>query len=113
MNTEQITKLENSINNMKEKLSRIYFIVQDTKGNAKASVRYIYQMALTLKRNGYNSIILHEKPDYFGVANWLGQEFMDELPHKTIEGQNLEVSPEDLIEKVIQEFSLSLKNYEK
>ncbi len=39
MNTEQITKLENSISNMKEKLSRIYFIVQDTKGNAKATNR--------------------------------------------------------------------------
>jgi hypothetical protein len=74
MNTEQIQKLEKSINNMKEKLSRIYFIVQDTKGNAKASVRYIYQMAMTLKNNGYNSIILHEKPDYYGVSEWLGEE---------------------------------------
>lgn len=33
MNTEQIEKLERSIQNMKDKLSRIYFIVQDTKGN--------------------------------------------------------------------------------
>ncbi len=97
MNTEQITKLENSINNMKEKLSRIYFIVQDTKGNAKASVRYIYQMALTLKRNGYNSIILHEKPEYYGVDSWLGEEYMTELEHRAIEGTSLEISPDDLI----------------
>jgi hypothetical protein len=97
MNTEQITKLENSINNMKEKLSRIYFIVQDTKGNAKASVRYIYQMALTLKRNGYNSIILHEKPEYYGVDSWLGEEYMSELEHRAIEGTSLEISPDDLI----------------
>ena len=74
MSTENHEKLENSINNMKEKLSRIYFMVQDTKGNAKASVRYIYQMALTLKKNGFNSIILHEKPDYFGVSSWLDEE---------------------------------------
>jgi len=97
MNTEQITKLENSISNMKEKLSRIYFIVQDTKGNAKASVRYIYQMALTLKRNGYNSIILHEKPEYYGVDSWLGEEYMTELEHRAIEGTSLEISPDDLI----------------
>jgi len=97
MNTEQITKLENSINNMKQKLSRIYFIVQDTKGNAKASVRYIYQMALTLKRNGYNSIILHEKPEYYGVDSWLGEEYMAELEHRAIEGTSLEISPDDLI----------------
>lgn len=97
MNTEQITKLEKSIQNMKDKSSRIYFLVQDTRGNAKASVSYIYDMALTLKRSGYNSIILHEKNDYVGVSDWLGEEYMNELVHKSIDGQNLEVSPEDLI----------------
>jgi hypothetical protein len=97
MNQEQISKLENSIENMKNKTMRIYFLVQDTKGNAKASVRYIYQMAMSLKKSGYNAIILHEKPDYFGVSSWLDESYMSELEHKTIEGTNLEVSPEDLI----------------
>jgi hypothetical protein len=96
MNTEQIEKLERSINNMKEKKSRIYFIVQDTKGNAKASVRYIYQMAMALKKDGYNSIILHEKPEYYGVSEWLDEEYMT-LEHRAIEGTSLEVSPDDLI----------------
>jgi hypothetical protein len=97
MTQEQIQKLEKSIENLKDKSVRIYFMVQDTKGNARASIAYTYRMALTLKKNGFNPVILHEKPDYSGVANWLGQEFMDELPHKPIEGQNLEVSPEDFI----------------
>jgi len=97
MNQEQILKVENSIKNMEEKTLRIYFLVQDTKGNAKASVRYIYQMAMALKNSGYNPTILHEKPDYFGVSSWLGEEYMNELQHKSIEGGNLEVSPEDLI----------------
>jgi hypothetical protein len=97
MNQEQISKLEKSIQNMKDKTSRIYFLVQDTKGNAKASVRYIYQMAMSLKNNGYNSIILHENTDYFGVSSWLNENFMTELPHKSIDGNNLEISPEDLI----------------
>lgn len=97
MNQEQISKLEKSIENMKNKSMRIYFLVQDTKGNAKASVRYIYQMAMSLKKSGYNAIILHEKPDYFGVSNWLDESYMNELEHKAIEGTNLEVSPEDLI----------------
>jgi hypothetical protein len=82
---------------MKEKLSRIYFMAQDTKGNVKASVRYIYQMAMTLKKNGYNAIILHEKPDYFGVSSWMGEEYMTELDHRSIEGTSLEISPDDLI----------------
>jgi hypothetical protein len=97
MNQEQISKLEKSIQNMKDKTSRIYLIVQDTRGNAKASVAYIYNLGMALLNAGYNPIILHEKPDYFGVSTWLGEEYMKSLPHKAIEGQNLEVSPEDLI----------------
>jgi hypothetical protein len=96
MNQEQITKLELSIENMKNKKSRIYLIAQDTKGNAKASIAYIYRLGLALLNAGYNSIILHETPDYTGVSEWLGEEYMT-IPHKSIEGQNLEISPEDLI----------------
>jgi hypothetical protein len=96
MNSEQIQKLEKSISNMEEKRARIYFLVQDTKGNAKASVRYIYQMAYTLFESGYNSIILHEKPEYSGVSDWLDEKYMT-MPHNSIEGTNLEISPEDLI----------------
>ena len=97
MNQENISKLEQSIENMKNKANRIYFLVQDTKGNAKGSVRHIYKMAMSLKESGYNSIILHEKPDYHGVSEWLGEKYMEELTHVAIEGTNLEVAPEDLI----------------
>ena len=69
MDNNIIEKLKTSIGNIEQKKSRIYFFVQDTKGNAKASIRYIYQIALTLKRAGFNATILHEKPDYVGVAN--------------------------------------------
>jgi hypothetical protein len=96
MTTEQLQKLELAISNMKNKQSRIYFLVQDTKGNAKASIRYIYQMAMSLKEDGYNVIMLHEKNDYFGVSGWLGDDYMT-IEHRPIEGANLEVSPEDLI----------------
>lgn len=97
MTPENIKKLELSIQNLKDKKARIYFIVQDTKGNAKASIRYIYQMAMSLKNAGYNPIMLHEKPDYTSVDGWLKGDYMSQLPHTPIEGQNLEVSPEDLI----------------
>ena len=88
-------KLEISIKNLEEKRARIYFLVQDTKNNPKASVRYIYQIAKTLFDNGYNAIILHEKKDYMGVK-WMGEGY-DEIPHKSIEGENLEISPEDFL----------------
>jgi len=86
-----------SIENLKNKKNRLYFMVQDTKGNAKASVRYIYELAMTLKKSGFNPIILHEKNDYSGVSSWLDSDYMTTLPHKSLEQQNLEVSPEDFI----------------
>jgi hypothetical protein len=96
MNQEQIKKLEQSIENLRNKKSKLYLLVQDTKGNAKASVSYSYRLGLSLSKQGYNPIMLHEKPDYVGVEGWLGKEYM-ELPHRSIEGQNLEVSPDDFI----------------
>jgi hypothetical protein len=96
MEQNRILKLEQSIENLKSKKARIYLFVQDTKGNPKGGVRYIYQMGMSLKNQGYNPIILHEKPEYVGVAEWLGPEYM-ELPHMPIEGQNLEISPEDFL----------------
>ena len=89
-------KVKQSIKILRDKQARIYFLVQDTKGNAKASVRLIYQMAKTLKDNGFNPIILHEKADYAGVVAWLDDEYMS-IPHRAIEGQNLEISPEDFL----------------
>lgn len=89
-------KVENSIKNLRDKKVRIYFLVQDTKGNAKASVRYIYQMAKVLFDDGFNPIILHENEEYSGVSDWLGDEYI-KLPHKSIKDQGLEISPEDFL----------------
>jgi len=96
MNQEQIKKVEKSIQNLKDKKSKIYLLVQDTKGHAKASIAYSYRLGMTLSKQGYNMIMLHEKSDYTGVSEWLGGEYM-ELPHQPIEGKNLEVSPDDFI----------------
>jgi glycosyltransferase involved in cell wall biosynthesis len=89
-------RVELSIKNLREKKSRIYLFVQDTKGNARASVRYIYELAMTLKKSNFNPIMLHEKNDYVGVAGWLGKDYM-EIPHQSIENQNLEITPEDFL----------------
>jgi hypothetical protein len=96
MDSEQLLKVEQSIQNLKEKKSKIYFLVQDTKGNAKASIAYIYRMALVLHNQSFNVIILQEKDDYVGVSSWLGEEYM-KIPHMSIDGQKLQVSPEDFI----------------
>lgn len=96
MSTELIEKLEQSIENLKNKTNKIYFFVQDTKGNARASIKYIYDIALVLKSEGYNVSMLHEKNDYFGVDSWLDASYMS-IEHISVEGKNLQVTPEDTI----------------
>lgn len=97
MEQDKILKLENSIKNLEEKKCKIYLFAQDTKGNPRASIRYIYQLGMSLKKQGFNPIVLHEKSDYTGVAQWLGESYMTELTHKSIEGEKLEVTPEDFL----------------
>jgi len=97
MEQSQIDKVKLSIQNLRSKKSKVYFFVHDTKGNAKASIKYIYDLALALKNEGFNAIILHEKSDYTGVGSWLGENYMTELTHQAIEGQNLEIAPEDFL----------------
>lgn len=97
MEQSQIDKVKLSISNLRNKTSKVYFFVHDTKGNAKASIKYIYDMALTLKENGFNVVMLHEKSDYTGVSSWLSETYMTSLPHQVIEGQNVEIAPEDFL----------------
>jgi hypothetical protein len=96
MTEEKLLKLEQSIENLKSKKSKIYLLVQDTKGNAKASIAYIYRLGLALQNNGFNPIMLHEKPEYTGVSGWLTDD-VSSLPHQSIEGQQLQIAPEDFI----------------
>ena len=96
MTEEELLKLEQSIENLKSEKSKIYLLVQDTKGNAKASIAYIYRLGLALQNNGFNPIMLHEKPEYTGVSGWLTDD-VSSLPHQSIEGQQLQIAPEDFI----------------
>ena len=73
-----------------------YFFTLDTKGNPVASVATIYDNVKALTELGYNAYILHEKDDYHGVGEWLGKEF-SELPHISIEKQELNLTPLDFI----------------
>ena len=60
MSKENIEKLESALGRLETKENVIYFLTYDTKNNARASVKHIYDMALTLKENGSNPKILIE-----------------------------------------------------
>lgn len=96
MEQEIIEKIKGSIENLKNKNFKIYFFTPDTKGYAKASVRYIYEFAMALNKLDFNPVILHEKNDYKGVGEWMGEDYVN-LTHESIESQKLSLKPEDFI----------------
>lgn len=96
MDLETQKKVQNSIENLATKQAKIFFLVQDTKGNAKASIRQIYLIAKSLKNNGFNPHILHESKNYTSVDSWLGEGY-DDIPHVIIETGDLRISPEDFV----------------
>lgn len=86
---ETLKKIENNDFN-------IYFFVLDSKGNPIGELTYIYEHAKILRDNGFNAIIVTEKNEYTGVADWLGEEYMH-IPHVSVESQNLKVGPQDFL----------------
>lgn len=95
-NKENIEKLEISLKKLEDNQNVIYFLVYDTRNNPRASVKHIYDMALTLKESGYNSKILVEDKTYTGVSTWLGDKY-DLLEVVTIKDDRVEIKIEDVI----------------
>ena len=84
-----ITKIDN-------KEFGLYFFTLDTKGNPTAGIANIYEHVKILNELGYKASILHEKNDYHGVEEWLGESYA-KLSHVSIESQNLNLRAIDFI----------------
>lgn len=93
---ENIIKLKESLNRLENNESIVYFLTYDTKNNPRASVKYIYDLCLTLKNNGVNAKILVEDNTYNGVKNWLGDRY-DSLEIVSIKDDKIELRLEDTI----------------
>ena len=100
----QISQVKKAIESLDSKDFKIYFFTLDTKGNPTAGIANIYEHVKILNELGYKTYILHEKNDYSfkgnennqGIAEWLGEEYAN-LPHVSIEGGQLNISPSDII----------------
>lgn len=97
----QLQRLKEAISRIEKKENKIYFLTYDTKKNPRASVKYIYDMALTLKRESYDAYILVEDSSYSGVKDWLGDRYND-LEVKTIKDDKIEMGVDDIV--VVPEF---------
>ena len=95
-NNENIEKLESALGRLNNNESVVYFLTYDTKTNARASVKYIYDLALTLNKNGRKSKILVEDKNYVGVSSWLSEEY-SELEIVSIKEDKVEIKIEDVL----------------
>ncbi len=101
---EQVKQVKEVLAKLESKDFNLYFFTLDTKGNPTAGIANIYEHVKILNNLGYKASVLHEKNDYKlrgdqegnGIADWLGEEYAS-LPHTSIEGQQLNISPADFI----------------
>ena len=101
---KQVEQINSLVEKLDSKDFGLYFFTLDTKGNPTAGIANIYEHVKLLNELGYKAYILHEKNDYklkgdesgMGIADWLGEDYAA-LPHISIEGQNLNISPADFI----------------
>jgi hypothetical protein len=95
MSKENIEKLESALGRLETKENVIYFLTYDTKNNARASVKHIYDMALTLKENGNVTKILVEDKTYT-KPEWLGEGY-DEIEVVSIKEDKINILIDDVI----------------
>ena len=93
---EMIKIVEDSIKIVDNKEFNVFFYVLDTKNNPSGSLEYIYSIALSLSKKGYNVTMLHKEEEFVGVGEWLGEEFAA-LTHRNIEKENVEIGPSDFL----------------
>lgn len=95
MSKENIEKLESALGRLETKENVIYFLTYDTKNNARASVKHIYDMALTLKENGNVTKILVEDKTYT-KPEWLGEGY-NEIEVVSIKEDKINILIDDVI----------------
>ena len=91
-----IDTLENELKKYEDKSFNVYFFTLDSKGNPSATIRYTYQLALSLSKRGYKVTMLHQEKQFVGVAGWLGEQYAA-LPHKNVETENVEITHADFL----------------
>ena len=91
-----IENIQKEIARIDKKENKIYFFVIDTKGVPSGSLEYIYNLALILKKEGYDVSMLHTEDEFVGVESWLGEEYAS-LPHFNVNKGEVGTSPSDVL----------------
>jgi len=93
---ENIDNILSAMDRLEKGKNTVYFLVYDTKNNPRASVKYIYDLALTLIENEFDVKLLTEDNKYTGVNSWLGDTYND-IKTLSIKDDNVEISIDDIL----------------
>ena len=102
--SQQIEKINASIQKLRNKDFNIYFFAMDSRGNPVASINTIYVWAKHLKEAGYKPVILHEKKEYTKPDKWMGQTEYVELDHKAAQEVDSQGKPINTVNMFPQDF---------
>ena len=91
-----IENIQKEIDRINKKENKINFFVIDTKGIPSGSLEYIYNLALILKKEGYDVNMLHTEDEFVGVGAWLGEEYAN-LPHYNVNKGEFGTAPSDIL----------------
>ena len=91
-----IQNLENAFGRLENNQHKVYFLTYDTKNNARAAIKYIYDTVQTLRNEGIDAKILVEDKNYSGVNVWLGDRFKD-IPVVTIKEDQVQMGIDDIL----------------
>ena len=113
-----IERINNAIENIKNKDCTLFFFVIDSKGIPNGSMSYVYQLAKYLFNNGYNVQMIYQLPNeytqeeleelnkkelaideariFHSASEWMGKEY-DGLPHLNISMNEWKVAPSDFL----------------
>lgn len=92
---EKFEKIKKSLNRLENKESQMLFAIPEAQ-NPSASVYEIYFHATVLKKMGFKTIILTEKPDY-EIPKWVDVELTDHKHVPMSSAKGLSVGPDDFI----------------
>lgn len=100
-NNKALERIEDTLQQLKNKDFNVYFFVVDSKNIPNGSMQYIYQIALALKKKSYNVKMVYQREEkeeeFKGVGEWLGEEYMTELEHINITKADWAISPSDFL----------------
>lgn len=119
-NKEVIARIENEISKLNNKEFTLFFFTVDSKNVPSGSLVYTYELALSMKKLGYNVKMLYQVENEFaarqirkqkergtynpgneqvfcGVGDWMGQEYA-EIEHVNIAKKDAwQVAPSDFL----------------